>query len=205
MHGSPVLSRPIARAGLGLVARTAAHVPQARIMVSQALADDFRASFGVAGVVIPNGVAAPAAPEGDGDGHVLAELGVRPGRFLLHVGRLVPEKAADDLLAAYRDVPGDLALVVVGGSPAHLEVLGADGPGRRLTRAGDRDERRRALVRFVEGIEAGEEHDPTLRPDVVQNYSWDRITDRTEAAYTALLGTGASASERDLEPDLGTP
>ena len=51
----------------------------------------------------------PAAPE-------LSRFGLRPGGYLLLVGRLVPEKAADLLVRAFRRLPTDLRLAIVGGS-----------------------------------------------------------------------------------------
>lgn len=44
-------------------------------------------------------------------------LGLEPGRYLLFVGALVPDKGPDMLLDAYAQVETDLPLVVVGDSP----------------------------------------------------------------------------------------
>lgn len=71
-----------------------------------------------------------------------------------------------------------------------------------MVRAGDVDDLRRGLDELVTAVGRGEDHDPVLRRDVLDRFSWDRITDRTEAVYAALL-RGGSATEGDLEADLG--
>jgi glycosyltransferase involved in cell wall biosynthesis len=48
-------------------------------------------------------------------------LGLEPGRYVLFVGALVPDKGPDMLVDAYRRVETDLPLVVVGDSPFHAE------------------------------------------------------------------------------------
>lgn len=62
---------------------------------------------------IPNG--APAlTSDGRRPEDVLSELGLRPRRYILTVGRLVPEKGIDYLLEAYRRSGSDLMLVIAG-------------------------------------------------------------------------------------------
>jgi glycosyltransferase involved in cell wall biosynthesis len=57
--------------------------------------------------------------------------GLDPGRYVLFVGRLTPEKQVDVLMRAYRRVETDARLVIVGGSAftdgyvAELETLAA--------------------------------------------------------------------------------
>ncbi len=61
-------------------------------------------------------------------------FGLEAGRYLLFVGRLVPEKAPDLLLRAFRQVQGDHRLVLAGGSSftedylATLRRLAAEDP-----------------------------------------------------------------------------
>jgi len=62
---------------------------------------------------IPNGVAPLEAPPAD---TVRQRFALEPGRYFLFAARLVPEKGADLLLDAYRELPGDLPLVIAGGS-----------------------------------------------------------------------------------------
>lgn len=61
---------------------------------------------------IPNGA---AIAEPDGERNTMAELGLEPGRYVLAVGRLVPEKGFHDLIAAFKLISGGDKLVIVGG------------------------------------------------------------------------------------------
>jgi glycosyltransferase involved in cell wall biosynthesis len=102
-----------ARTVLGVATSMSARVPDATVVVSRALADHYLQRYGRDAVYIPNGVdrkrlSAPTS--------VLERLGVQPGRFFLSVGRLVPEKAARQLIEAFRQVDSDMRLVVAGGS-----------------------------------------------------------------------------------------
>lgn len=65
---------------------------------------------------VPNGAALPDAPAGDA-ADVTARFGLEPGRYVLAVGRLVPEKGFHDLLAAFeKAVSPYTTLVIVGGA-----------------------------------------------------------------------------------------
>lgn len=90
-----------------------ARVPQATIAVSKALAEHYANRHRRKAHYIPNGVAAPtftAASE------ITERFGLEGGDYLLYVGRLVPEKAPDLLLRAFRRIPGDTKLVIAGGT-----------------------------------------------------------------------------------------
>ncbi|MGV9981067.1 glycosyltransferase family 4 protein [Micromonospora wenchangensis] len=101
-----------ARAVLGTAYRLSGHLPDARVTVSRGLAEHYTSRFGRPARYIPNGVAAPThRPPRE-----LSRFGLRPGGYLLLVGRLVPEKAADLLVRAFRRLPTDLRLAIVGGS-----------------------------------------------------------------------------------------
>jgi glycosyltransferase involved in cell wall biosynthesis len=77
---------------------------------------------------IPNGAAKlSAVPEGDGA--VLETLGLEPGRFILCVARLVPEKGLHDLVDAHRQSGSDKQLVIAGGE------MHGDSYARRLREA----------------------------------------------------------------------
>lgn len=82
-----------------------------RIMVSRTLVDYYRTTYGVDSLYIPNGVTPqPGAPL---DG-LAREFGLTPRGYALFVGRLVPEKRIQDLVAAIGSVAG-LRLVIAGG------------------------------------------------------------------------------------------
>jgi glycosyltransferase involved in cell wall biosynthesis len=108
-----------------------ARVPHSTVTVSRALAEHYRQVYGAEATYIPNGVE-PVPPRAPGD--YLDKLGLRPGGYALFVGRLVPEKAPDLLVEAYRRVPGEHRLVLAGGSShtdefvARLRALAAPDP-----------------------------------------------------------------------------
>ena len=235
-----------------------AHVPDATVVVSRTLADHYLVKYGRPTTYIPNGVVRPTStPE---PREITTRFGLHGGDYVLFVGRLVPEKAPDVLLRAFRRVPGDLRLVIAGGSSftdrytdalaelaaedkrvvlsgyvygdtlaelyanaaafvlpsfveglpltlleaasygrpvvasaigPHTEIVGADGPGRRLVAAGDEDSLVSALEETVADgadVEAGAAE---LRDRVVDEYSWDRAVDATEALYRRLVGDPA--------------
>jgi glycosyltransferase involved in cell wall biosynthesis len=104
---------PLARAVLGTAYRVSGRVPHERVAVSRGLASHYLDHFGTATRYIPNGVAAPRLMP---PRHITARYGLTAGGYLLLVGRLVPEKAADLLIRAFRRVDIPLRLAVVGGS-----------------------------------------------------------------------------------------
>jgi glycosyltransferase involved in cell wall biosynthesis len=100
----------------------------------------------------------------------LARHGLRdvtPGRYLLYVSRLEPENQADLVIRAYRSVPGDVPLLVVGDAPhatafkARLAELAAADARVRLTGAiygdGYRDLQRAALA-YIQATSVGGTH-----------------------------------------------
>jgi glycosyltransferase involved in cell wall biosynthesis len=101
-----------------IVLRTAGwlsgRVPDATIVVSRDLEHHYRERHRRQPVFyIPNGVNPPPQRPPDG---AIARLGLTPGRYLLFVGRFVPEKAPNLLVRAFRRVPGDSRLVLTGNS-----------------------------------------------------------------------------------------
>lgn len=98
------------RAGAWLSER----VPDAVIGVSAEVADHYRRTAGTRPLTahIVNGVVPPApAPPA-----LLERFGVEPGRYVLWVGRMVPEKAPDLLLRAFAQVRTSHRLVLAGGA-----------------------------------------------------------------------------------------
>lgn len=84
------------------------------IAVSRDLAEYYDAEYGRATVLIPNGT--EPTSEAPCDDRWLAQVGLAPGRFLVAVARLVPEKRLEDLIRAYARTTTSLKLAIVGGS-----------------------------------------------------------------------------------------
>lgn len=104
---------PAARAVLRTATWLSARVPDATIVVSRDLAEHYRARYRRAAAYIPNAV----EPPGPHPPRLITErFGLRGGDYVLFVGRLVPEKAPDLLIRAFRDLPTDHRLVLAGGS-----------------------------------------------------------------------------------------
>lgn len=117
---------------LNLAHRMSGHVPDAVVTVSRALTEHYERRFDCGPVYVPNGVTAPAP-------HEIAERlrtehGIEPGRYVLFVGRVVPEKRVDLLVGAAHLLPADVKVVVVGGSSfsqdyvAEITALAANDP-----------------------------------------------------------------------------
>ena len=103
----------IARAALGTAHWLSGRVPDVRITVSRALAGHYQQRFGTDTRYVPNGVGEPRRVPAH---QITSRFGLTAGNYLLLVGRLVPEKAADLLIRAFRRLPGTVKLAVVGGS-----------------------------------------------------------------------------------------
>lgn len=92
-----------------------ARVPDATVVVSKALQEHFRSAHGRDTVYICNGVEERGIDESVGS--MLDLLGVTAHKYVLFVGRLVPEKAPDLLLRAFARLDREgVRLVVAGGS-----------------------------------------------------------------------------------------
>ncbi len=75
---------------------------------------------------IPNGVPDISAGSGEAaEQCVLSRLGVEPGKYLLTVGRLVPEKGIHDLVDAVEKAGGETRLLIVGGVTAETDYARA--------------------------------------------------------------------------------
>lgn len=103
-----MLARAILRAGETMGSRCS----NAVIAISPPIAEHLQQAFGCSPAVIPNGVL-PRTPASGQES--LERYGLQAGRYLLAVGRLVPEKGIHDLMDAYVQaaLPG-WKLVIVG-------------------------------------------------------------------------------------------
>lgn len=97
------------------------------ISISAAIADELAQKYGRNSTIIPNGVNPPLILQ---TGAILKEHGLTHNRYVLSVGRLTPDKAFPDLIAAFRKADLDgwkLAIVGQADYPdkfsRHLERL----------------------------------------------------------------------------------
>ena len=77
--------------------------------------------------------------------------------------------------------------VVVSDIAPNLEVVGEDGPGRRVFPAGDEDALREALARVLADPDAERAAAARLRAQVLATYSWDEAAEATERLYRTVL------------------
>ena len=103
----------VATTVLRAAAWSSGHVPNATIGVSRDLARHYANRWGRAIDYIPNGVSEMQRRPPD---EIARRWKLTEGGYVLFVGRLVPEKAPDRLLRAFRTIPGDVRLVIAGGS-----------------------------------------------------------------------------------------
>ncbi len=175
-----------ARAVLRLGAWLSARVPHATITVSQAIADYYAARYHRRVDHIPNGVPEPVQrlPH-----EILRRFGLHGHDYLLFVGRLVPEKAPDLLLRAFRRMPDDVRLVITGSSGF------TDGYVRALTDLG-RDDPRVAFTGAVHGSTLDELYSNAIAFVLPSNLEGMPITLLEAASH----GTPVVAS--DIPPHL---
>jgi glycosyltransferase involved in cell wall biosynthesis len=115
---------PLASAFLKRCEYPALHFPSRTIVVSETLQRYFEEKYLIRPLVIPNGTALPAPRPLDR----LCRFGLEAGRYVLFVGRLVPEKGCHFLLDAFRSVRTGFKLAVAGGSSfsdAYVDALKA--------------------------------------------------------------------------------
>lgn len=101
---------PVAKWYLRFGELSALYFPHRTVVISHVLQKFCKNAFGRDTVYIPNGADVPG-PQGSDE---IEKLGLVPGRYLLGVGRLVPNKAYDVAIEAYRDVKSDLPFVIAG-------------------------------------------------------------------------------------------
>ena len=108
----------------------------------------------------------------------------RDGCTFLYVGRLDPEKGLDTLLEAFREVPGELALVGAGSDEQRLRALA--GERVRFEGAKDRDEL----------VDHYRDADVFVLPS--RSEPWGMVLNEAAAAGLPLVATEESGAARDL-------
>jgi len=86
------------------------------ITIAKNIADDIKTKYGKECTILPNGVNIPLLSESDG---ILKKIGAQKKRYILSVGRFVPEKGFDDLIAAFNQGSFDPWKLVLVGDADH--------------------------------------------------------------------------------------
>ncbi len=97
--------------------KTAARCADEIIVLSDAVRDYFKKEYGRNTVYIPNGITQPDFEE---IAEAAEKYGLKKDRYILYLGRIVPEKGIHYLIEAYSDMKTDMPLVIAGGS-SHSE------------------------------------------------------------------------------------
>lgn len=141
--------------------------PHATVVVSHVLQVFCRKLYGKETIYIPNGADVPPSS----GTAALTKFGLKPGKYFLGVGRLVPNKAYDILINAYHDVEGDLPLVIAGDAEYASDYV------EQLKKLAKQDKR----VKLV-GFQSGE----TLNELYAHCYAFVHPS-RSEGLSTAVL------------------
>ena len=116
------------------------------ITVSRHIKTCIKELYGTNGQFIPNGVPVPIRLHA---GTTLMRYGLEPSRYILAMGRLVPEKGFHDLLSAFGGIETDWKLIIAGAADHE------DDYSRGLLRQAQSD-RRVVMAGFVKGKELAE-------------------------------------------------
>jgi glycosyltransferase involved in cell wall biosynthesis len=117
----------LARAYIRACERWAARLPDRVVTDSRRVQRYYRDRYGTDSDYIAYG----AEPVTVAPGPTLARWGLEPRRYLLFVGRLVPENCVHHLVEAFADLPAPFRCVIVGDSPYSADYI------RRLKAAAD--------------------------------------------------------------------
>jgi len=86
------------------------------ICISKTIADDIKKKYGVDSIVIPNGVEVPSKTK---PGKILRKYAIQQNKYILAVGRFVPEKGFDDLIMAFNKINNGKWKLVIAGDADH--------------------------------------------------------------------------------------
>ncbi len=119
---------PLAKKYLQLTEYLATILPNEYLTDSRHVQQFYKQRFNDEPVYIPYGSDVEILPPGD----TLTQYGLEPGKYILFVGRLVPENCAHHLVEAFLGIDTDLKCVIVGDAPyaeeykASLKKLAGD-------------------------------------------------------------------------------
>lgn len=111
----------LAKKYIQLAEYLATRLPNAYVTDSHVVQAYYHNRFGDEPPYIPYGSEVEILPPGE----TLARFGLEPGRYILFVGRLVPENCAHHLVEAFRGLETDLKCVIVGDAPYAEEYIAA--------------------------------------------------------------------------------
>jgi glycosyltransferase involved in cell wall biosynthesis len=94
-------------------------VPDAVVSDARVIRDYYRDRYGFESHFIPYGADLPEPTGTD----ALERLGLSREGYVLYVSRLEPENNADAVVRAYRDLPGETPLVIVGAAPYAADYI----------------------------------------------------------------------------------
>lgn len=97
----------------------ATKLPNVYVTDSRVVQSYYRDRFGDAPPYIPYGSEVDSVPPGE----MLAHFGLKPHRYILFVGRLVPENCAHHLTEAFSGLDTDCKCVIVGDAPYAKEYI----------------------------------------------------------------------------------
>jgi glycosyltransferase involved in cell wall biosynthesis len=188
----------------GRLARWATRFPHRVATDSRRVQQYYRERHGAASTYIAYGAEPMRTPPGP----YLRRYGLEPHRYVLFVGRLVPDNCAHHLIEAWRDLATDLRCVIVGDAPyaaAYIRSLKATADPRviftgYLFGAGYRELLSNAYC-FVETSEVGGTHPALLEAMaagscVVVNDTPENLETIADAGFSyhgAMSGAGLRA------------
>jgi glycosyltransferase involved in cell wall biosynthesis len=101
---------PLAKRYIQWAAYMATRLPTVCLADSRVVQAYYREQWGAEAVYIPYGSEVPILPPGE----TLARFGLEARRYVLFVGRLVPENSVHHLVSAFRELDTDLKCAIVG-------------------------------------------------------------------------------------------
>lgn len=203
----------LARGYIRACERGAARFPDRVVTDSRRVQQYYRERRGVSSAYIAYG----AEPVALAPGPTLAGLGLEPGRYVLFVGRLVPENCAHHLVEAFTGLSTDLRCVIVGDAPYsedYIANLRACADPRVLFTGYLFGEGYRELLSnahcFVETSEVGGTHPALLEAMaaaccVVVNDTPENLETIADAGFSYDGAMGASSLRSVLEGLLKDP